>query len=112
MKSKSSCWISEIEGFVFGPFNSRFWVMRKHMNLKTIPDMAKVPFLAWNCLSLQIKKRGDVYLIIKNERVMDYFIKFLIYSLETIDGNRGTATQIIKKRLRSQLKALNHVTKR
>ena len=32
MKSSSSCLISEIEGFVYGPFTSRFWVMRKHIN--------------------------------------------------------------------------------
>lgn len=29
VKSESSCLISEIEGFVFGPFTSRFWIMRK-----------------------------------------------------------------------------------
>lgn len=28
-KSLASCKISEIEGFTFGPFTSRFWVMRK-----------------------------------------------------------------------------------
>lgn len=66
-KSDSSCFISEIEGFVFGPFTSRFWVMRKHMNQLTSHELANAPFYAWDCLTLQIKNKGDVYLIIKNE---------------------------------------------
>ena len=32
IKSKSSCKLSEIQGFVYGGFNSRFWMLRKHIN--------------------------------------------------------------------------------
>lgn len=30
--SNSSCNFDDIEGFIYGPFTSRFWLMRKHMN--------------------------------------------------------------------------------
>lgn len=33
MTSNSSCDLDDIEGFVYGPFTSRFWLMRKHINL-------------------------------------------------------------------------------
>ena len=29
--SSSSCYIHDIESFVFGPFTSRFWMLRKHI---------------------------------------------------------------------------------
>lgn len=54
-----------------------------------------VPFDAWQCITLSIKKKGDIYLIIKNENVMTMFLKFLIYHMETFDGNRGSAQQFI-----------------
>ena len=34
-------------------------------------------------------------MIIKNETVMSNFIKFLIHSLETLDGHRGSARNFI-----------------
>ena len=46
------------------------------------------PMYAWECITLKIKDKNDIYLIIKNEEIMSQFIKFLIYSLHTIDGNR------------------------
>jgi hypothetical protein len=32
VKSKASCKVSDIKGFVFGGFSSRFWLLRKHIN--------------------------------------------------------------------------------
>lgn len=52
------------------------------------------PFYAWNCITISIKYKWDIYLIIKNESVMNDFIKLLIYKTETIDGYRGTAKSI------------------
>ena len=49
------------------------------------------PFFAWNCITLSIKDKWDIYLIIKNETVMSQFIKLLIYKMDTIDGIRGSA---------------------
>ena len=49
------------------------------------------PFYAWDCISLSIKNKWDIYLIIKNELVMSDFLKLLIYRMETLDGYLGTA---------------------
>ena len=84
--------MSEVTGFTFGPYVSRFWMLRKHtlmMNKKDLENDA--PFYAWNCLTISIKYKWDIYLIIKNESVMSDFLKLLIYKTETIDGTKGTA---------------------
>ena len=33
--------------------------------------------------------------MIQNESIMTKFLKFLIYSIETLDGHRGTAIKFI-----------------
>ena len=55
------------------------------------------PWYAWDCISLSIKNKWDVYLLIKNEKVMSDFIKLLIYKTESLDGYRDTAI-LFKKR--------------
>lgn len=65
--SSSSCYISDIESFVYGPFTSRFWMLRKHIMMMDKTMIAKIPFYGWECLSLQLKNRGDVYILIQNE---------------------------------------------
>lgn len=65
--SSSSCWIDEIEGFIFGPFTSRFWSMRKSMNQKTDKELNQLSIHAWDCITLQIKNKNDVHIIIKNQ---------------------------------------------
>ena len=53
-KSSASCKLSDIKGFVFGPFQSRFWMLRKHIN--SIPwfrmNAGHVPFYAWHCITI------------------------------------------------------------
>lgn len=96
--SNSSCFVEDITGFVFGPFTSRFWLMRKHINQTTDLDLnTSAPFYAWDCLTLQTRNKGDVYLIIRDEKNMVRVLKFLIYSLRTVDGRRGTAQKLIEQ---------------
>lgn len=49
------------------------------------------PFYAWNCLTLSIKNKKDVHLVIKNEKVMSDFLKLLISRVNTIDGVKDSA---------------------
>ena len=49
------------------------------------------PFYAWDCITLSIKNKWDVYLIIRNEKVMIEFIKLLIFKGNTLDGFKNTA---------------------
>ena len=57
-KSNASCRISDITGFIFGGFNSRFWMMRKHINLLNKEQLLNtLPFYSWQCLSIETKYR-------------------------------------------------------
>ena len=76
--------------------------MRKHVNQLTIKELMKLPFYAWDCLTLSVKNKGDIYLVIRNEEVMTKFLKFLIYSLQTIDGNRATATTLLNENIKNK----------
>ena len=49
-----------------------------------------LPFYSWECITLQLGNR-DVYIVIRNEKLMAGFIKLLIYFLKTIDGNKNSA---------------------
>ena len=53
--------------------------------------LSDAPFYAWDCISLTIKNKWDIFLIIKNEQVMSDFLKLLIFKTEAIDGFRGTS---------------------
>lgn len=69
-------------------------MLRKHIINSDLEDMDKLPFYSWNCLTLQMSHR-DVDLVIRDDRDMEKVIKFLIYSLKTLDGSKDTATKLI-----------------
>ena len=86
-KSSKSCRVDDIEDFVYGPFTSRFWMMRKHICLSSIRELSyKMTFHAWDCITISVKGQSDIFLIITNQEKMFMLIKFLIYKLETVDG--------------------------
>lgn len=96
-KSAASCHVADIEGFIYGPFSSRFWLMRKHMNsLQSQKKKIQIPFHAWDCITLNVKGKGDVYLVIKGEQVMSKFLKYLLYLLRSVDGNKNSANKLIE----------------
>ena len=65
-KSSSSTKIKDIVNFVYGPFSSRFWIMKKQINTTPIGKLKQnMPFYAWECLSIQTKDRC-VDLVIKD----------------------------------------------
>jgi hypothetical protein len=68
IQSSACCEVADIQNIIFGPTTSRFWIFRKHMN--TIPqekfrDENNIPFLSWQCLTLELKHR-NVDLVIKD----------------------------------------------
>ena len=98
--SSSSCYIDDIEAFVYGPFTSRFWMLRKHIITMNKGDLAvDAPFLSWNCITLSIKNKWDIYLIIKNETVMTNFLKLLIHKTNSVNGYRDSAIRLKQQRL-------------
>ena len=69
-------------------------MFRKHFNHLDDEYYKKdVPFYPWECITIQTIER-DIYLIIKNEKVMEMLLKLLIYSIGTVDGNKGSSVKI------------------
>ena len=94
--SSGSFDIEDIQGILFGGISSRFWMLRKHMcalNLQEHKIGSRIPFYSWNCITLLLKHR-DVDLVIQNEKHMDRFLKFLVFHMNTVDGNKGSAQKI------------------
>lgn len=42
-------------------------------------------------------KHRDVDIVIKNEKHMERLLKFLVYHINTVDGNKNSAKGIYKK---------------
>lgn len=113
--SSSSTDITDIQGIIYGGITSRFWIYRKHMcsldfsiisNDSTNVKKSRrkiLPFYAWQCITLVLKDRM-VDLVIKNEKNMDLFIRFLVISLNTIDGYKNTAEPYIIASYKHELK--------
>lgn len=92
--SSCSTWVEDIESIHFGGFQSRFWMMRKHINCANPAGIKKIPFYNWQCLSLQRSNRM-VDLVIPDEGDMNILLKFLIAKMRTLDGTRGSANKIL-----------------
>jgi hypothetical protein len=68
----------DIEGFVFGGFTSRFWLMKNYINTLP-PSKIRDNNLCWKMISIQIKgKEKQAHLIIYDEAQMDILIKMLL----------------------------------
>ena len=103
-QSNASTYLDDIEGIVMGGSTSRFWIYRKHMCSLEVVDLrmdsqnedqpTNFPFFAWQCISLVTSTR-TIDLVIKNDKQMDTFIRFLIVALNSIDGNKNSAQFLI-----------------
>ena len=94
VKSKCSCSINLITGFIYGGFSSRFWMLRKHINSMDRLKLDSLPFFNWECISIEIKNR-KIDLVVRDTHQMNLLLKFLIYHLETIDGKRYSARPVL-----------------
>ena len=97
--------ISDIKGFLFGGFDSRFWAMRKHINAMSRKELKNLQFYSWECITLE-KGVRNINLVIKDQMQMDLFLKFLIYRLETVDGNVGSGKKLVEYRAPIELERL------
>jgi hypothetical protein len=68
-------------------------MMRKHINQLTQADLRNLPIYAWECISIETSIR-TIDLVIRNQDDMVSLLTFLIHSLKTIDGQRGSANKI------------------
>jgi hypothetical protein len=91
---------NDIQGFIFGGYGSRFWILKNYINSKS-PQEIKPNMLSWNMISLKITKRDKFYdLIIQDQEQMDVLIQFLlqmIHQRNTI-GRMTLASEKISKK--------------
>ena len=78
-------------------------MLRKHINLIKKDKLNHLPFYSWNCITLKTKRR-DIDLVIKDNDKMKLLIKFLVYSLYTLNGYKNTAKPIIEEMNASSFK--------
>ena len=67
IKSRSSFKIEDIVGITTNGMSSRFWMLRKHINMmdiKLFSNEKLIPFYAWECITVHLKNR-DVDLVIR-----------------------------------------------
>ena len=71
------------------------------MDRKLTADEKNYPFFPWECITIQLKHR-DIDLVIKDEHHMRMVLRYLIYTLNSIDGNKDSSiplqTYIFKQR--------------
>lgn len=85
-------------------------MLRKHINSLDNEELEKVPFQSWNCLTLTLSHR-DIDLVIKDDKDMDRLLKFLIYKMQTIDGNKGSSVKILEVLNKQRIKILRQKQK-
>lgn len=78
-------YVSEIEGIIFGGMSSRFWMLRKHINSLNEKNLKNLPFKNWNCITLLLKNKC-IDIVLTNEKHMQVFLQFMIYSIKSLNG--------------------------
>lgn len=92
-KSSASFKVNDITGIIFGGFSSRFWALRKQMNLINCRNMndkqmqINIPFYSWQCVTIQTKDR-DVDLVIQNDEEMKRLLNFISYEMNKLNQNK------------------------
>ena len=54
-----------------------------------------MPFQAWECITINLKRGREVNIVIKNEACMKAFIMLLIYEMKSVDGKKNSGEGII-----------------
>ena len=62
-----------------------------------------IPFHAWDCITLQLLG-NDIDLVIKKPKNMMKLVRFLIYSMNTLDGKKDSAALLCKSIFEQKLK--------
>lgn len=54
-----------------------------------------MPFYSWQCLTLNLKERS-VDLVIPNDQDFDRLVKYLLYKMDSVDGNKDSGLKIFQ----------------
>lgn len=77
-------------------------MLRKHFNQSPNHHLEEMPFRSWECITITEGPR-EIDLVILDEKVMDMFLKLLIWKLNTIDGLKNTAKPLKNKMFEQEL---------
>ena len=76
---------SNIKGFIFGGFSSRFWILKNDINLAKEKDIDD-SMLCWNMISVELHNPSKCMdLIITCPHDMDNFISYLLDQMRAND---------------------------
>ena len=80
-KSKTIIDAAEIEAFIFGGYDSRFWLLKKFINEHPLGSDGHLPphMLCWNFISIKVAHLDRFYdFIVEDEEEMNYLILYLL----------------------------------
>ena len=55
----------------------------------------ELPFYAWQCITLELGER-QVDLVVKDQKSMDLLVKFLVFSINTMDCRKDSAENYVQ----------------
>lgn len=65
-----------------------------YKDYKTPKQSDEALFFSWECITLELKNGRTIDLVIKDEKEMMRFIKFLILKLKTVDNKVETNVKV------------------
>ena len=72
-------------------------MFRKFINNYDFDSIDKeIPILNWQCITLRFNQKRSEDLMIDNEKHMMLLIEFLLYEINSVDGCRKSAKNILK----------------
>ena len=84
----------DINGFIFGGFSSRFWLMQNYINMQP-KDSLRSSMLCWNMISISFKtKREFINLIVPKENDMNMLIQYLLELIYETNAKKRIEEQV------------------
>ena len=92
----------ELQGFIFGGFSSRFWLMQNFINMQEKNSLTTSMF-CWNMISLSLKSKKEfINLIVPKEKDMDMLIQFLLELIYETNAKKRIDEQVCRLKLKNK----------
>lgn len=96
--SKTVIDAEEIEGFMFGGYDSRFWLLKKFINEMPLRNGHLPPqMLCWNMISIKVSTSDRLYdLIVEDEKEMDQILLYLLSKVNDYHKKVNAQAKVIE----------------
>ena len=71
-------------------------MLRKHINSMSQAEIDRLPFHAWQCITISLGDQVDIDLVVVHDADMDLLLANLVLHMKTIDGEQGSANQYLR----------------